>query len=315
MASVALFLACFLLVYTAEMTPYKNEADAIGILGTGRVAKALGRLLRQAGMDVACVYGRDPARTQAAAAFIGGAQPASLQDLVRRTSRYLIAVSDSAIPELAAQIAACGPGPGIALHTSGGWDVQPLRALHEAGVSCGTLHPFQTVSTPEQGVHALRGCAYAISGEPAALAWAKTIVRNLNGMPLPVLPAARPLYHVAGVLASNYIVALLHAAQALLEQAAGLSAEEALRALAPLVRNTVANVLKYGPETALTGPIERGDAETVRAHLEALNRAASSLTDLYRAAGLHTLEITRRKRHSTPNLARMEEVLHRTGLP
>lgn len=297
------------------MTPSKTGADPIGILGTGRVAKALGRLLREAGMEVTCVYGRDPARAQAAAEFIGGAEPASLEELVRKTSRYLIAVSDAAISEVAARVAAYKPDPGVALHTSGGWDVEPLRPLHEAGVSCGTLHPFQTVSTAEQGVQALRGCAYAISGEPAALAWAEAIVRSLDGRRLLVPPVARPLYHAAGVMASNYIVALLDAAQAVLAQAASVSTEEALRALAPLLRNTVANVLEYGPETALTGPIERGDVETVRAHLEALRHGAPSLTDLYCAAGLHALKIVRRKRHSAPNLARMEEVLRRTGVP
>jgi len=118
---------------------------------------------------------------------------------------------------------------------------------------------------------------------------------------------ARPLYHAAAVMASNHLVALIDAAQGLLSEAAGVDRETALRALAPLVRSSVSNVLNHGPGAALTGPVERGDGATVAAHLQAL--AATPVADLYRAAGLHTLDLARRKGLDAGAAQRIEKVL------
>ncbi len=269
-------------------------AAPIGIAGAGRVAQALARLLHEAGRPVVSIASRTNESARAAARFAGaGVQALTYAELPDCASRFIIAVPDSAIEEVALVLASGARG-GIALHTCGARGPEALQALADRGVACGTLHPLQTISTPAQGAASLRGSAFAISGDPPALAWAREIADLLGGRALHIEAAARPLYHAAAVMASNYVVALIDAAQRLMVDA-GVAESEALPALAPLFRTAVENVLAQGPERALTGPIERGDAATVAAHLSALAAEPPAIDALYRAAGLQTLDIARRR--------------------
>ena len=266
----------------------------IGIAGTGRLAQALGRLLLQAGEPVVCIAGRDSQRTKLAADFIG-IEPVALCDMPARASRFLIAVSDGAIGDVAAVLAACVSGSEMALHTCGSKGVEDLQPLRDRGIVCGTLHPLQTVCSPEQGAAALRGAAFGISGDEPAVRWARQIAASIAGQALTIGTAERPLYHAAAVMASNYLAGLIDAAQILMATATGSDADTARRALAPLIRTAVENILERGPLAALTGPIERGDIETVQRHLAAVRTLPFTIENLYRAAGLHTVDLAQRK--------------------
>ena len=282
----------------------------IAIAGTGRVAQALGRLLAERGEPVAAVAGRNPERTRAAAAFIGyKVKPATLGTLPKRTARLLIAVSDSSILEVAHAIAGSGMKPGIALHTCGAMGPEALAPLAAAGVSCGVLHPLQTFATPGQGLSALTGCTFGIDGDEAALQWAVQIAHLLDAATLRIPPAGRLLYHAAAVMACNCVVALLDAA-AMLMDAAGIEPDKTLLALGPLVEASVANALHIGTVEALTGPVRRGDLETVSGHLSALSKAPESVQGLYRAAGLHAVDLAVRG-GLAPDRARLLENLFR----
>jgi len=269
--------------------------DPIGIAGTGRVAQALGRLLAERGEPVVAIAGRHLPRTRGAAKFVGsGAKPVALAELPSRATHILIAVADGAIEEVARVLANSGMARGVVLHTCGTVGTEVLAPLASAGVSCGSLHPLQTVATPEGGVVALPGSAFAIDGDGPALEWAAAIALLLGGEPLRIPAAQRPLYHAAAVMASNYVIALMDAA-AMLMNASGTSEKASLRAIGPLVRTSVENALNLGPVLALTGPIQRGDAETVASHLNALAGAPASVCGLYRSAGLHALDVAARR--------------------
>ncbi len=269
--------------------------DPIGIAGTGRVAQALGRLLVQRDEPVVAIGGRHLPHTRAAAKFIdSGVKPVALAELPGHAARILIAVSDSAIEEVALVLARAGMTGGIALHTCGTAGAELLAPLAAGGVSCGALHPLQTVATPQGGVAALPGSAFAIDGQGEALEWAYDIVLALQGEPLRIPAAERPLYHAAAVMASNYVVALMDAA-AMLMNAAGVGEETSLRAVGPLVRTSVENALNLGPVQALTGPVQRGDVETVAGHMRALAQSPESVRRLYRSAGLHALDVAVRR--------------------
>jgi predicted short-subunit dehydrogenase-like oxidoreductase (DUF2520 family) len=112
-------------------------------------------------------------------------------------------------------------------------------------------------------------------------------------------------------MASNHTVALLDAAGALMRAATGLEEREALRLLAPIIRTSIENAFAQGTSAALTGPIERGDSGTVAIHLEALSTASSTVRDLYVSAGLHTLDLARRKGLTEPAAASVKAVLER----
>jgi predicted short-subunit dehydrogenase-like oxidoreductase (DUF2520 family) len=289
------------------------DQGPIGIAGAGRVAQALGRLLRERGEPVVAVASRTLDHARAAAAFIGGAEAVPYSALAGRVTRVLIAVSDDALPLVAATLASSGMHDAAALHTCGARGPEALAALEASGVSCAGLHPLQTIASPEQGLAALPGCAFGITGEGPAAAWAERIAALLGGRALRIPADKRPLYHAAAVMASNYVVALIDAA-AMLMGAVGIGEDEALAALAPLVGASGANALSLGPMRALTGPVERGDVETISMHLDAMAAAVSpTVRGLYRAAGLHAIEIARRRGLSEANARKLEELLLKSG--
>jgi len=285
---------------------------AIGIAGAGRVAQALGRLLRERGEPVVAVASRDPERARAAAAFIGNVEAAPYSALPRCATRAIVAVSDDAIPHVAALLAESGMCGGAALHTCGARGPDALDALAARGVSCATLHPLQTVTSPEQGVQALPGAFFGVIGEGEAARWAESVAALLDGRALRIAARYAPLYHAAAVAASNYVVALVDAA-VMLMSAAGVAAADALAALKPLVAASAANALSLGPERALTGPIERGDLATVAGHCAALRAVPPELRGLYRALGLHTLDIARRRGLDEASARGIEDLLRRCG--
>lgn len=246
-------------------------------------------------MAVTCVAGRSPERTAQAAGFIGGGLAAlSFREAAQRASCVLIAVSDAAIESVARELARAGGRIRVALHTCGNGGPERLRPLAERGVSCGGIHPLQTIHDPEQGARALNGIGFAVCGDAESVRCAEEIASRLGGQALRVAPESRPLYHAAAVMASNYVTVLLDAAVEAMARA-GVPSDQAIRALTPLARAAVENFSNAGPVQALTGPIVRGDMDTVASHIGALGHAGEGLLEIYRAAGLRALRVARRR--------------------
>lgn len=186
-----------------------------------------------------------------------------------------IATPDAAIAEVCRALAPqLAPSAGV-VHFSGGTSIS---ALASAPGPRACVHPLQTV-WPERGPDQLEGAHAAVTGD-----WelGAGLAARLGMTPFALADEAKPLYHAASVFASNYLVTLTHAAVSLLERA-GIGRDEALAALAPLQHRTV-DVAGLPP----TGPIARGDAATVQAHLDAVGL---DLEPLYRALGRATLPL------------------------
>lgn len=225
------------------------DLPRLGILGPGRLGTALAAAFRAAGVDV-----EGP---------VGPGEPLSA-DVV------LLCVPDAAIPEAAAGVAARLVG-----HTSGATPLEALGAREAFG-----FHPLQTVTGPETD---FRGCGCAIAGTtPEALATARALAEALGMEPFEISDDARAAYHAAASIASNFLVTLEAAAEAV-AGGAGIEPEQARRLLAPLVRTTVANWERLGPEGALTGPVARGDEVTVARQRRAVEAAAPDLLPLFDA--------------------------------
>ena len=199
---------------------------------------------------------------------VGSAVAARLEERgveLRATSTelHVLCVPDRAIPEVAASIE---PGPWIA-HVSG---ATPLTALapHERRFS---VHPLQTF-VPWRGPEQLDGAFAAVTAESdEARALALELARVLGLEPFELADADRPLYHTAAAFACGHLVALHRVASSLLEEV-----HAPPEALLPLMRRTIENGFE------LTGPIERGDWETVDAHIRALRERRPDLEPLYR---------------------------------
>jgi len=262
---------------------------------------ALGAALRRAGAVERLVYygrGMEPPPHPLfepgprAGGPVGPAEyHAGLPAPPRETSVLVLAVPDSALSAVAYELSRAGAGPPgcAALHLSGAVSTDVLAPLHGVGYSVGSLHPLQSVADPWQSGEPLIGAAFGVSGEPVALAAARRIVAGLDGVPIVVPAALRPRYHAAAVFASNYVLALVAMAARMLTEV-GAPAEDALRALLPLVRSTIDNLDHLGPLGALTGPIARGDVDTARLHL---SRLSDEERALYCGLGRELLRLAR----------------------
>lgn len=284
----------------------------VAIAGAGAVAQALGRLMHQHGTPIVAVASRSRARAEAAAVFIGPAVRAvAWADIPALADRVLVAVSDEGITLVARALADAGMRSGLALHTCGAKGPDALEPLRIQGVACGMMHPLQTVVSAEQGVTRLGGITFGVAGDEPAVAWATAIVAQLGSWTLRVPVDRLSSYHAGAVMASNAIVAVVDAATELLGRA-GVEPAAARRALEPLCREALDNVLANGAGSALTGPVARGDATTVAAHLNALAGAPPTVAALYQAAARHLVEVAKTRGLTDVSTRALESVL-KTG--
>ena len=195
-----------------------------------------------------------------------------------------LTVPDGAVSEMAERIAAMNPSRELAVvHTSGALPLGALAALPHN--PCGSFHPLQSFPAPRDP-SAFRGVTIGIDATtPALERRLRGLARRLGARPRHVGDAERVRYHAAAVFASNFVDVVVAEAVGLLGSL-GWSEKESLDALLPLVEGAVANIKRRGPVKALTGPIRRGDAETVARHVAVMDRP-----DLYRMLALVALEI------------------------
>jgi predicted short-subunit dehydrogenase-like oxidoreductase (DUF2520 family) len=235
----------------------------------------------------------------------------AIRDVAPLADRILIAVSDDAIPEVARELAGSGVRGGVVLHTSGAHGPRLLDALGAQGVSCGVLHPLQTIADDERGPAALKGSSFGTGGDPAAVEWAEHLVSLAGGTALRIRDNGFASYHAGAVMASNAVIAAIDAAVVLLG-ASGVDRPAALEALRPLCLTSARNAFDIGPEAALTGPVQRGDAETIRTHVAALVGAPQPVADLYRASARVLLDIATRRGLDATAAQSIAQALNRT---
>jgi predicted short-subunit dehydrogenase-like oxidoreductase (DUF2520 family) len=221
----------------------------------------------------------------------------------------VIAVPDAALPSIAASLAALALPSGIPIiHTSGAVGSEALEPLAEDGFPTGSMHPLAAVSDPVSGADRLRGAWYAIEGAPDAVRLAEAIVAATGGRSFAIARENKPLYHAAAVLASNYVVALLAAAERLAREA-GVPPEAAAEALPNLASGSAENS-RGGPAKALTGPIARGDVGTVASHLARLSGPDRAL---YSVLARETLALARSAGLDEQLAVRVEGLLEADG--
>ncbi len=178
----------------------------------------------------------------------------------------------------------------VVLHCSGSQPSTILAVLKKHAVSIGSLHPLQSFASTRIVGNPFNNIIAAIEGEPDAVAIASRIATDLSATCLTIKTDAKTAYHAAAVVASNYLVTIQDLAFKLL-QLAGIPLEDAFQVLGPLIRGTLSNIEKKGPAKALTGPIVRGDTETVQTHVDEILRMAPDLLNLYQTLGEYTVRI------------------------
>ncbi|MFG1675636.1 Rossmann-like and DUF2520 domain-containing protein [Micromonospora sp. NPDC049282] len=261
----------------------------VGVLGAGRVGAVLGAALAAAGHRVAAVSGSSGASRARLALLLPQAPHRSAPAVARAaTDLLIVAVPDDALAGVVADLAASGalrPGQVVA-HTSGAHGLAVLAPAAAAGARPLALHPAMTFTGTPDDLSRLAGSSYGVTAPAELRPFAARLVADLGGVPEWVGEADRPLYHAALAHGANHLVTLVNDAADRLRDA-GVDRPE--KVLAPLLRAALENALRLGDD-ALTGPVSRGDAGTVRRHLDRLAAAAPESVPAYLALARRTAD-------------------------
>jgi predicted short-subunit dehydrogenase-like oxidoreductase (DUF2520 family) len=282
-----------------------NPSVRIGILGAGRLGTLLARALVLAGQEVTVVWSRDSDHAAALARSLGRCRSKAIaQSAVDEADLIFITTPDDVIEPFACSIE-WWRGQSVA-HCSGALDQSVLSTAAEVGADIGTFHPLQSIteaSTPES----LHEVTIAIEARGLMKDRLADIAWSLGSYPITLETGSKARYHAGATIASNYLVTLASCATELLESV-GLSRDEALAALLPLMRGTLENLSSLGLPDALTGPIARGDLKTVLRHRQALGNTPE-IEEIYQCLGRRTLSLAEERGQIRPELLRRLSLL------
>jgi predicted short-subunit dehydrogenase-like oxidoreductase (DUF2520 family) len=266
------------------------------LVGAGPVATALAGALRLGGVPVLGLWARRAAPARLAGSTAGVAAFSSAPpDLLLETEIVILAVRDPVITEVAQMLLGTGliNKRHVLLHCAGSTSARELLgpvAGQVAGI--GTLHPLSAIADGKISMRTLKGTVFGVEGDDVGRAAAGKLVAAISGVVLPLDGAQMAAYPAAAALASNYIVAAIDAAAAVLA-GVGVAQDRAAQALIPLAEGALHNIAAHGTTKGLTGPVRRGELATVSRHLEAL-RDRPDLAEIYRVLARRAVEIAAR---------------------
>jgi predicted short-subunit dehydrogenase-like oxidoreductase (DUF2520 family) len=288
------------------MNTQEIRGDTVAILGLGKVGTAVGFLLRQAGYRIVAAAGRSKASLSQGIVYTGGRPYLNFSEAALTADCIIITTPDDAIAQVCERISKEGsvkPGTKV-IHMSGAGGLDLLASARDVGAHVACIHPLQSFADVESAVRNLPGSTFGITSGDEIRNWSVQVVRDLGGIPFFVSDADKPLYHAAACIVSNYLAALIHMAEQIY-QSLGLNREDTIRAIWPLVMGTIGNIESKGAVQALTGPVARGDAGTIRKHAAALRQKLPDLLQAYSALGILTCELGLKKKTLSPETARL----------
>ena len=271
---------------------------SFAVVGCGKVGSAFGRHLAGAGYRPAGFSSRRPESARASATLAGAPEKwfADPWDAARTADILLITTPDGAIAETCREIAEKGGirKDAVVLHCSGMLPSTILAAVADDGTKIGSMHPLQSFAARQYTDNPFAGIMMAIEGDAAAIEAARMMAVDLGATPFVIRTDGKTLYHASAVAASNYLATLMAVAVKLMA-ASGAPEEDAFRILKPLVMGTLGNIETLGATDALTGPIARGDVDTVAAHITAIGNLSADMLKFYKQMGRATVPLARSK--------------------
>ncbi len=253
----------------------------IGVVGTGRAGSVLGAALKRAGHQIKAATAVSDISILRVESLLPGVPIMSIEETVADRDLILLSVPDDVLAQVVSGLAATNAvSPGtFVMHVSGRYGIDILRPLTERGCLPLALHPVMTFTGTSIDLNRLSACPFGVTTHQTLRPVAETLVMEMGGEPVWVPEESRGLYHAALTFGANNLMTLVNQTSELLEFA-GISNPEAL--VAPLLSASLDNALRNG-DNALTGPIARGDAGTVREHLRVLAQFDPAVTQAYRS--------------------------------
>jgi predicted short-subunit dehydrogenase-like oxidoreductase (DUF2520 family) len=253
----------------------------VGVVGAGRVGTALAVALHRAGHRVVAVSAVSAASLQRIEAALPGTAVRRPEEVIASADLVLLTVPDDVLPDLVTGLASTGAQltGRLLAHASGRHGLAVLEPAVRQGAGPLALHPVMTFTGRPDDVDRLAGISFGVTAPDQLRPVAEALVMEMGGEPVFIAEESRNLYHAALAGAANHLVTQVVQASDLLS-AAGVP--DPGRMLGPLLGAALDNALRLG-DAALTGPVMRGDAETVAGHLAALRAAAPEALPAYLA--------------------------------
>jgi predicted short-subunit dehydrogenase-like oxidoreductase (DUF2520 family) len=290
----------------------KEVKPSVSIVGCGTVGTAFGKILSRAGYPISGVATSRAETARAAAEMIGVDRHSDCPwEVTRGGDVVFITTPDDLIGSVCAEIASRRgfEKNAVVIHCSGALSSNVLSSARDGGALAASLHPLQSFATVDQAISLVPDSFCTIEGDAEALPVVRQIVHDVGGILLEIAGDKKTLYHAAAAAASNYLVTLLNLVLNLGE-ASGMPKDIAFKAIRPLIMGTLKNIDTQGIPDALTGPIARGDVETVSVHLKAIEKEAARFLPLYRCLGHYTVDLALAKKTITQKTAdRLLELL------
>lgn len=271
------------------------------IIGCGKVGKALGKQLAEAGYRPAGFASRSLSSAKKTAEIAGVPDRCfeKTWEAAKSADIVFITTPDDAVNETCGVISGHSgfADNAVVLHCSGALSSTELASAKSAGavtgIATGSMHPLQSFAV-EKPDNPFRGIMMAVEGDVEAVKRAREIARDLEATPFTITTEGKILYHAAAVVASNYLVTLMDLAVKLMA-ASGVKQSEAFEILKPLISGTLSNIETTGIPDALTGPIARGDVNIVEKHVRAIGLLSEEMARYYSMSGVETIKVARKK--------------------
>jgi predicted short-subunit dehydrogenase-like oxidoreductase (DUF2520 family) len=252
---------------------------SVGVVGAGRVGSVLAAALGRAGHRIVAVSAVSDGSVRRIRRNLPGVPVLAPDQVLARADLVLLTVPDDVLPALVAGLASAGaPMRGRLLaHASGRHGLAVLEPAVRRGALPLALHPVMTFTGRPDDIDKLAGICFGVTAPEPLQPAAEALVVEMGGEPVLIAEELRDLYHAALASSANYLVTLVVQAADLLRQAGVASPG---RMLGPLLSAALDNALRLG-DAALTGPVARGDADTVASHIQALRTASPEAVAAY----------------------------------
>lgn len=260
----------------------------ISVIGAGRVGAVLAAALREAGHEIVATAGESTASRHRIADLLPGVPVAKPTAVARAADLVLLTVPDDMLGNVVTTLVGAGAiGPDqTVVHTSGRHGLAVLEPARAVGARVVAMHPAMTFTGTGVDLPRLAGCVFGVTADDADRDLAEGLVADLGGVSMFVPEDKRTLYHAGLAHGANHLVTLVAQAMELLSAS---GAEDPAATLRPLLRAALDNALDAG-DAALTGPIVRGDVQTVMAHLADVTAHAPSTLPSYVAMARATAD-------------------------
>jgi predicted short-subunit dehydrogenase-like oxidoreductase (DUF2520 family) len=280
---------------------HDNLPESIAFIGAGRLASGLAMALAAAGLAPVAVASRNPASAARLAARLPGCLAVPSQQAADSAGLLFITVPDDAIGMVAGSVR--WRTAQAVIHCSGATEISALAPAAAAGARIGGFHPLQTFTHADAAAASLAGCTISLETEDEALLLTLQALAAALGCRHIRLPAGcRARYHASGGYASQFVNALMREATDVWKSF-GIAEEDALRALLPLLRGTLASMESAGVAGGMPGPVSRGDVGTIRRHVADLANVSDEALVFYCELARRTIPLALERGSLSPEKA------------